>query len=338
MKKNKQIYYAITAAIILVALYSVSSLLSICDVSTKIDPTCADQNTVRTQTCTAGITFNTETDCKADERCSLGKCVPAACTADTTLCLNDYYMISRHCVSGVPFDSKTPCNKGEMCSDGKCVESNVTFALSSWDTLWQQIETEPQLKEYLKCGGVFDCDNENIKNLAERIYLEYNVVTPRDYVKAVNTYVGQFIDYKANGGSSQCGESASDLLAEYNKDGIVYGNCVDYSTLAVTLLRVRGIPAREAAGCVNVNLFCRPFAAIPGAFRAGNLNSQQVLAHAYGQVWLDKETGWATIDPTQGNVVDISKCIGYNTMVTSENNVQTCYIPIGYSTEVCSNG
>jgi hypothetical protein len=366
MAKKKRLNRLVISGIIFLAvIYALlditGSLNEKCVEGQKIAPKCTSDSTVEQYSCDGGVVKSSIVSCGEDSSCKYGYCFEDTCESNKKVCLDDFSYVKRICTAGVFTDTIMLCEEDEHCENklkngimtAKCVETDSTCGdgicsadedaitcvddcslLSDWAQLRKTVASSDELQTYTECVGAFDCDNSEVQNLAERIGILYNTKTPKDYVDAVNDYVFGYIDYQFNGGSRQCGETASSLINEKVDDGIVYGNCVDYSTLSVALLRSKGIPARQVGGCVSsIQLYCKPFAITPESLRHGGMNEEQPLAHAWGEVFVDSDIGWTLIDPTVG--MTTSKCVGYNRISASLSSEQMCYLPVGYDETNC---
>jgi hypothetical protein len=309
-----------------------------CALSDRYEAYCSGGRSVQPY-CNNGVVKDNITACGDDETCTYGLCLETACTMDTTVCVNDYSYITRHCIfNEYSSSTQTVCGQGMRCEEGRCVSG--TPVLTNWGEFLQEIQGNNQVNDYLRCGGVFDCDNKIVKELADEIIAAYNVNSPREYVDAVSDYIHGYINYRLDGGDRQCGETTSQLINKKVNYGIVYGNCEDYSVMMVALLRAKGIPARQLGGCIShIEFYCKPFAIAPGdGLRYGGLNDNQPLAHAYLEVWGGVDAGWVLADPTMGS--GLSKCVGYYTVDTQTGGAGSiepiCYLPTGtYDPEKC---
>lgn len=291
------------------------------------------------------------TACSDSEQCAFGQCFSNECEgALSPYCINDFELVTPYCDNGELMflreicGEKTPFSeiKG-FCRDGTCYlqppscgngiceteeDSGSCYrdcsVINSADAFAKSISINmEELYPYLQCDDEFECDSTNMIRLADSIMNDYNIPdgNPQMYMDAVVDYVNEYIIYHFGGGAAQCGESASDIL------NTAWGNCVDYSVLTVTLLRVKGIPARQIAGCVShVGWFCHTFA-LRDTSRLGGVpilwdstvqqeatNDQvvggDVLGHSWVEVWLGPTQGWVIADPTVGDTIS-KKCVGY---------------------------
>lgn len=354
MAKKTQKYIIIGVGLLLAVFLVFGRIVEPCVMGQNLQPYCKGGDVVQ-PVCSSGLVTNDVVSCGDGTSCNWGKCLSETCTSSSNVCITNYTFIERQCVGGKYIDDYHVCRSGEYCSNGMCRTGGSNCgdgicgsgedtlnclkdcgSLSSWDNLAKEISANSELNTYLKCGGVFDCQTSEVKNLADKIMGEYAVKTPREYVDAVNTYVYNYITYRLDGGNQQCGESASGMIKTKESTGQFVGNCVDYATLSTSLLRSKGIPSRQVGGCLtSLNFQCVAFAVKPPSLEGlhyGNMNSQQPLAHSYIEVWVDKTVGWAIADPTVGQTV--SKCIDYKTMDRAGGTTnQVCYLSGNYQEE-----
>jgi hypothetical protein len=316
------------AGIILLAYQLVISVSEPCAEGTQYNPVCLDDTHVSQPSCSSGYVSYTSSACASGQTCAYGVCLDTSCTSGSkNTCASSYSRVQQVCQGGKFTNILDLCPSGEACVDGSCKSSSaVAGVLSSWDTLYAAVAASSQLQEYTKCVDAFDCANPKVIALADKIATEYKVTTPRQYVDAVSEYVHGYVTYEFYGGKQQCGESASSMIATKESDGFYKGNCVDYSVLAASLMRVKRIPVQQAAGCLNsFDLKCTPLSIVPQELHYGGLNGEQALAHSYLLVY-DPKGGWLIVDPTVG--AGISKCAGYMTLQSSGTQT-VCYLPSG---------
>lgn len=333
MKTQEKLTVAVFALALLYILYPyLPTLIETCVQGQHFDGYCSGNQAIQQSCGSLGIVANTAQDCTNDQVCRQGTCLAKSCSSSTKTCATGYSVLNRQCVNGNYEDNVELCPMSQICEGGICkLSANGTSGiLSSWEALQAEVQANTELQSYLYCGGVFDCDNPLIKSMAQDIMTKYSVKTPRDYMDATATEVYDFISYRLSGGDSQCGEKSSELIQKKITNNVVYGNCVDYSALQTSLLRAQGIPARQSGGCLTGEFSCIPFAISPPLLeRYGSMNSDQVLAHSYTQVYLGSSVGWAISDATLGTT--IAKCSGYLTLSPGSSNsgIETCYLPIG---------
>lgn len=288
--------------------------------------------------------------CGEQEQCAFGRCFSTDCGSYEPYCINDFELVTPYCENGELHFSREVCGertpyseiKG-YCKDGRCYvqpstcgdgicqsdEDSVSCyrdcsVINSADLFARDVSANiEELYPYLECDNDFDCNSPEVVMMADTILHDYNIPdgNPQMYTDAVVDYVNEYITYHFGGGTYQCGESASTMINR------AWGNCVDYSVLTISLLRAKGIPARQVAGCVShKSWFCHSFAlrdmgklgGVPINWRDSTqheaVNQQvvggEVLGHSWIEVWIGDEKGWVTADPTVGNTIS-KKCVGY---------------------------
>lgn len=94
------------------------------------------------------------------------------------------------------------------------------WSLNSWETYRREASIDEGFySRHTRCGGVFDCDSFWVGAAVDDVYRIYAPASPEDYVDAVNDYVYGLIQYQLDGGVSQCGERASDLIRRAKSGG-----------------------------------------------------------------------------------------------------------------------
>lgn len=294
--------------------------------------------------------------CGEDETLIQDVCLPESCVESGSVCSGLKRGFSYECSVDGGYDySVFLCGGGEVCSGGGCVlDPNITGgSLSDWDSYANNIAGDGELSEYLLCRSVFDCDTLEVSLLAGEIYDTYSPETPREYMDSASIHINQMIDYEYTGGNQQCGETASSLISRYYAGEPLDGNCVDYSTVLISILRHEGIPSRQVAGCVDLDSRCNPFSVVgverdPLKAQVGlgicgdNVCgpeeedscprdcSEPIAGVGYAHSYLEAYTpeyGFQTLDPTIG--LGLSACIGYEDIEYGGAGGQLCYLPPG---------
>ncbi|MFX1315548.1 MAG: transglutaminase family protein [Promethearchaeota archaeon] len=79
------------------------------------------------------------------------------------------------------------------------------------------------------------------------------------------------------------------------------GDCSEYSSLMVTLLRIQNIPARKVTGfCISANPSTKPYIGREWnfyAYKTGSTISTNLLGHAWVEYYVEN-IGWIACDPT----------------------------------------
>lgn len=290
------------------------------------------------------------TPCGTGELCYEGACLPRTCPTGVSLktCADLYTVIESTCSNGVYIHKALSCPTGSTCNEGTCFKPNAVCgndacelgetdlscprdcsSLSDWNTYNSEVEESTALQNNLLCSGEFDCDNPIIQTALNEIEANFDTSTPIKFIDAVTNWTYNLIRYDLNGGLAQCNEKASDLLARYyTYNTMIYGNCVDYTTISIALLRARGIPSYQSGVCVStrVGWSCVPFAVIGMPSRAGNIRNDQSAGHSVTMAYAGREIGYTIHDATMGKTLAQS-CIGYTQNLISGTTSQVCYIP-----------
>jgi len=356
--KRGDLIIAVLSFFIMLHLFNADLALGItlpCEVNQRFYPECINDWSYKQGYCTDfGYPAYNIFECSQEDICKHGQCMPARCETSVSICATDFSTLHRECVNGRYIDSLEICERelrcmegactsgGEFCGDGIC-DYNETiencyvdcWAMASWSALTREVSNDPVLQEYTQCSEMFDCDKQEIIDLAEHIFRNLEDNSPKGYVDAVSGFVYNYVTYPnefelMSVSEGVCGQSASDLIDIKESTGIVKGNCVSKSTLMVTLLRAKGIPARQLGGCLShIGFECYAFSIAGIPLQYGYMNERQPLAHAYLEVWADREIGWILADPTMGYTM--SKCVGYYTLTTQgRDHQQLCFLDVAY--------
>jgi len=135
----------------------------------------------------------------------------------------------------------------------------------------------------------------------------YSIVNPSDnpVVKAqkICDWVVNHIDYDE-------GLPAQEMGAKWAYDNQL-GDCSEYSSLMVTLLRCQGIPARKVSGFViSNNPSTKPYIGQEWNFYAGSAGASNILGHAWLEYYV-VGIGWIACDPTWDGQVNYFNHIDY---------------------------
>ncbi|MFW9896896.1 MAG: transglutaminase family protein [Candidatus Thorarchaeota archaeon] len=135
------------------------------------------------------------------------------------------------------------------------------------------------------------------RNNAALINESNNIVDPGDNpiekAKKIYDWVCNYLTYNDSMPDQEMGA----LWAYQNKQG----DCSEYSTLMITLLRIQNIPARKVTGfCISNNPATRPIIGKEYVFsstKSGGISSSNFLGHAWVEYYVP-EIGWIACDPT----------------------------------------
>ncbi|MCK4382896.1 MAG: transglutaminase domain-containing protein [Candidatus Lokiarchaeota archaeon] len=167
--------------------------------------------------------------------------------------------------------------------------------------------------------GVYDTSDEIFAlycNNSEQYYerddfninaTSYSIVNPSDnpVVKAqkISDWVVNHIDYDD-------GLPAQEMGAKWAYDNQL-GDCSEYSSLMVTLLRCQGIPARKVAGFVISNdPSTKPYIGQEWNFYTRSGGESNILGHAWVEYYV-VGIGWIACDPTWDGQVNYFNHIDY---------------------------
>ncbi|GAB4162320.1 MAG: hypothetical protein Fur003_5440 [Candidatus Dojkabacteria bacterium] len=153
------------------------------------------------------------------------------------------------------------------------------------DQYLKAVKSDQKLATYLKADKYWESNNQAIISKSDEIIKD--AATINDYITAVYQSTIDTLEYDT---SKVTGENKRNgALAALNGAPAV---CMEYSDLAVALLRAQGVPARAAVGYGND----------PTGVENNISNekaSVQQIGHQWVQVWIP-DYGWYSIDPTWG--------------------------------------
>ncbi|RLG13667.1 MAG: hypothetical protein DRN66_03730 [Candidatus Nanohalarchaeota archaeon] len=291
------------------------------------------------------------TQCSPTSFCENGTCHPLYCTSYESTpryCKTNFIAVCPKCQDGVWQEEPIYCQQGEYCLNGKCIapysdtcgDSICTVgedcfkdcgSISSWDKYTKAISETEGIDQYLESSKYYDYSNPTIRKIIADIEAKYHPTTPYEYMKDATNYLFHTFDYVWGGVS--CPETAEEVLQRGT------GNCVDFSVILISLMRAKGIPARQIEGCVSHDKWqCQPYALYGRLdmeeikLRAGNINEQQPLGHSWVEIYTPDE-GWKTADPTVGDWIS-HNCIGYH-KISHSINEEKCYIKNYNEVEFC---
>ncbi|KKL64055.1 hypothetical protein LCGC14_2168860, partial [marine sediment metagenome] len=161
----------------------------------------------------------------------------------------------------------------------------------------------PNIKEsdigpYDTTDEIFKFYNNQTEPYYERddlslIELSNNLVNPDDNpiekAEKISNWISNNIDYNVNMPSQEMG-----ALWAYNN---LEGDCSEYSSLMITLLRIQEIPARKVSGfLISNDLAIKPQVGDEWTFHASE-SSSNLIGHAWVEYYVPN-IGWIACDPT----------------------------------------
>ncbi len=154
---------------------------------------------------------------------------------------------------------------------------------------------------YNMSDEIFDlyCKNETYYEgydstlIAASNSIVYDTDNPVEKAEKICNWVSNYLTYDG----SLLNEEKGALWAYNNHRG----DCSEYSSLMITLLRIQNIPARKVTGfCISANPSTEPY---PGkvwtfkAYRTGGNSYSNFLGHAWVEYYVPN-IGWIACDPT----------------------------------------
>jgi hypothetical protein len=312
-------------------------------------------NDVISGVCNSGLLSESVNDSAGvGERCFEGVILKDSCS-QSPICFSSLGYIKTACVSGVASYSKVMCGTKQYCEGGYCMASPPTCGnhvcdsgesqntcyldcgvLGEWESYYLNIPADVKTK-YTKCEDVFDCDNPLIQKAIDSVESQYNPKSPKEWMDSTTDWIYNHIQYDGNGGAILCGQKASDLLTEINKNRYAKGNCIDYSTLFVAMARQKGIPAYQGGICLSnsrnwqcssfsfTQVMPQPLGYINGLNAEAGGTVAQVYGHSIAMVYNPLTADFSIVDPTMRSTL-AKQCIGYSEVLEYGINQQVCFI------------
>ncbi|MFX0011731.1 MAG: transglutaminase family protein [Candidatus Hermodarchaeota archaeon] len=196
------------------------------------------------------------------------------------------------------------------------VSFNQKYSIILNDIRFQNIE-ESEIGIYEKSDEIFSLYCNHSEPYYERddpllIELSNNIVDSNDnpVVKAekICNWISDNIEYNGNLPAQEKG-----ALWAYTH---LEGDCSEYSSLMVTLLRIQGIPARKVTGfLVSFDSDIRPKSGNTWNYYANKLASN-ILTHAWVEYYVPN-SGWIACDPTWNSDKDYFNRIDFLRFATN---------------------
>jgi transglutaminase-like putative cysteine protease len=169
-----------------------------------------------------------------------------------------------------------------------------------------------EIGEYDTSDDIFAlyCNNSEVYYEKEDNLLNatsYSIVNPSDnpVMKAqkICNWVSDYLTYSDSLPSEEKG-------AKWAYDNQM-GDCSEYSTLMITLLRCQGIPARKVTGFViSADSTMQPYIGQKWTFFSNSNSQTNILGHAWVEYYVPN-IGWIACDPTWNEEVDYFNHIDY---------------------------
>ena len=133
----------------------------------------------------------------------------------------------------------------------------------------------------------YERDNPTLIAVSNSIVDSFD--NPIEKARKIHNWVAGYLTYDSSMPAQEVG-----ALEAYNTGR---GDCSEYSSLMVTLLRIQNIPARKVTGyCISANPSTRPSVGQQWTFIA-NKYSSNFLGHAWVEYYVPN-IGWIACDPT----------------------------------------
>lgn len=186
-------------------------------------------------------------------------------------------------------------NASLLVGEHVTLDQNYTVTLNAIQ--FQNIE-DTDIGTYNMSDEIFDlyCNNPELyyeRNDTSLIALSNSIVDPSDNpvekARKICNWVSSNLVYNGALPAQEMG-----ALWAYNN---LQGDCSEYSSLMITLLRIQNIPARKVTGfLISNNPRTRPKAGDTWNFQASG-SSSDILGHAWVEYYVP-DIGWIACDPT----------------------------------------
>ncbi len=145
------------------------------------------------------------------------------------------------------------------------------------------------------------------KDNPQLISVSNSIVDPSDNpvekAEKICNWVSNYLEYNDTLGAQELGA----LWAYQNKKG----DCSEFASLAITLMRIQGIPARKVTGMlVSLNPELKPEVGDSWEFGSSSSEAGNILGHAWMEYYVPG-VGWIACDPTWNKEVNYFNRIDY---------------------------
>ena len=167
-------------------------------------------------------------------------------------------------------------------------EYEVTLFQTEWNYTGANVgKITPSLPQfnYTQSSPYLESNNSLLISLSNNITA--GITDPQLKVKAIFDFVKDYLEYKL------CSRAYGALEAYISG----YGDCSEYTSLTVALLRAQGIPARKALGLVIIDPDSKENVPLYHPKKMQSISYETLPGHAWIQYFLPN-IGWITADPT----------------------------------------
>lgn len=185
---------------------------------------------------------------------------------------------------------------------------NVTLSEVTFGTI-----LDSDIGSYNTSDEMFDLYCNNTETFYERddpdlIAVSNSIVDPSDNplekAQKISNWVSNNLTYS---GSLPAGEKGASWAYDNQ-----LGDCSEYSTLMVTLLRIQGIPARKVTGfLISADSNLQPTVGQVFNFQASSSGTSDLLGHAWVEYYIPK-IGWISCEPQNPNYYKKSDYLRFN--------------------------
>ncbi len=167
-------------------------------------------------------------------------------------------------------------------------EYEVTLYQTEWNYTSQAIgNITPSLPQYIYTQAVPYIESNNSALITRSNNITAGITDTQLKIKAIFDFVKNYLNYTLR-------PRAYGALDAYLSG---YGDCSEYASLTVALLRAQGIPARKALGLVVIDPESRQNVPLYQPKKMQSFSYETLPGHAWIQYFLPN-VGWVTADPT----------------------------------------